>query len=518
MPKPTKKIINKKKKGGGHHAKGSTKNRSIDELCADADQAFLQDPNTAVQLYTVALHRLGAKQQSNGDSAVPLATDKSEYSLRRAEILEKRAEILVSLQEREKARDDYRSALHELLGNSGQSDEDQLTPPPPAVSTDRDFIARVAGLYLYVGQLSEGEDALKAYQYGIQCLEQTLQDSPPDSRDQISSAPFMDTPDYLMEEDEKMPTTQSEAATDGPLLLETRKQLAASYCSVGELYLTDLCFAPDAESNCERFVQLALSVYPGSSHDSTVSEPPTAQLIDALQTAASLRLSQSGAQKRLEAVSFMHQVYAQMRVGCEALSELVGIKEDSQQHPTAARELSNLPAVQELPSYEFRCQTAKQLLECCGLLRDEATPATLSAGESDDQLKCNPKTGPEARTGETSVTAAECSQAAVHVLGSLLAENDEVVEIWCLLGDAFALLDPPAPSLSRHYWSRAVEMLNVVHEGIVRDLRETTDQSESDAMEAEAEEISAQIEDLQFKISELPRDADDDDERMEEDS
>jgi tetratricopeptide (TPR) repeat protein len=517
MPKPTKKIINKKKKGGGHHAKGSTKNRSIDELCADADQAFLQDPNTAVQLYTVALHRLGAKQQSNGDSAVPLATDKSEYSLRRAEILEKRAEILVSLQEREKARDDYRSALHELL-NSGHEDQDQLAPPPPTAPTDRDFIARVAGLYLYVGQLSEGEDALKAYQYGIQCLERTLQDSLPDVGDQISSAQYMDTPDYLMEEDDKGPTKLSGSAPDEPLRLETRKQLAASYCSVAELYLTDLCFAPDAESNCERFVQLALSVYPGSSHDSTGSPPPTTQLIDALQTAASLRLSQSGALKRLEAVSFMHQVYAQMRVGCEALSELVGIKEDSQQHPSEARELSNLPAVQELPSYEFRCQTAKQLLECCGVLRDESTLTTLNAADSSDQLKCNPKTGVESLTRGTPVTAAECSQAAIHVLGSLLAENDEVVEIWCLLGDAFALLDPPTPSLSRHYWSRAVEMLKVVHEGIVRDLRETMDQSESDAMEAEAEEISAQIEDLQFKISELPRDADDDDERMEEDS
>ena len=41
----------------------------------------------------------------------------------------------------------------------------------------------------------------------------------------------------------------------------------------------------------------------------------------------------------------------------------------------------------------------------------------------------------------TPATKESCCEAAVQVLGSLLAENDEVIEIWYLMGCAFQALE-----------------------------------------------------------------------------
>lgn len=65
--------------------------------------------------------------------------------------------------------------------------------------------------------------------------------------------------------------------------------------------------------------------------------------------------------------------------------------------------------------------------------------------------------------------AVQCSDAAIQVLGSLLAQNDEVIEVWYLVGCAFAAasdLDAAA-----QYWGRTLEMLLKVKENLEMETR-----------------------------------------------
>ena len=38
-----------------------------------------------------------------------------------------------------------------------------------------------------------------------------------------------------------------------------KKQIAKAHCSIGELYLTDLCYDDDAETKCEEAINLAIA-------------------------------------------------------------------------------------------------------------------------------------------------------------------------------------------------------------------------------------------------------------------
>ena len=38
-----------------------------------------------------------------------------------------------------------------------------------------------------------------------------------------------------------------------------KKQIAKAHCSIGELYLTDLCYDDDAEKKCEEAINLAIA-------------------------------------------------------------------------------------------------------------------------------------------------------------------------------------------------------------------------------------------------------------------
>jgi hypothetical protein len=126
-----------------------------------------------------------------------------------------------------------------------------------------------------------------------------------------------------------------------------------------------------------------------------------------------------------------------------------------------------------LPDFEFRCQSAKLLLEC-GTHADE------------------------------SARKAECARAAVDVLGSLLAENDEVIEIWMLLGDAYAVLDENQEEreypLSVEYWERALEMLTTVQQTLEEEQTNCQSQEEEDEVQQELDQVLCQAEELRSKI------------------
>ena len=133
--------------------------------------------------------------------------------------------------------------------------------------------------------------------------------------------------------------------------------------------MTDLCYEEEAETQCESNLKLALTLN-AEDKDNTP---------DAEQTMASLRLSQ---QRGQEAVPYILNSYDRMKVGCVALSNLVGISQDENKKghieedcnvEEEAMELNEdeLKAGNSLPGFEFRCQTAKILLECANVLSEK---------------------------------------------------------------------------------------------------------------------------------------------------
>jgi tetratricopeptide (TPR) repeat protein len=242
-----------------------------------------------------------------------------------------------------------------------------------------------------------------------------------------------------------------------------RRQQSAAYCAIAELYLTDLCYEDDAEQECETAIQAALKII-----DPTDGEP----LVDSLQTMASLRLSQRRAQ---EATKFVLEAYEKMRCGCEALSALVGLQKNDEAS-TQAVELVDVDAANNLPSFEFRCQSAKILLECAAALKEENNEASKAPQQS-----------------------VQCSDAAIQVLGSLLAENDEVIEVWYLMGCAFeAASDLDAAA---QYWERTLDMLLKVKESLEMS-------SDDDEEQDELQDVNVQIEGIRKKLEETGREVD----------
>ena len=154
------------------------------------------------------------------------------------------------------------------------------------------------------------------------------------------------------------------------------------YCSIAELYMTDLCDYPSAETAACTCVETALKV-----------SPPN--MPDAYQAGCNLRLSQN---RGYEGCVMINAAYKMMEEGVQ-IQASGGDGELSEQQ---------MKAVEALPDYAFRTQTGKLLIEC----------ASGVEGVSDEERN-------------------EMGQKAVQVLGSCMAENDEIVETWFLLGCAF---------------------------------------------------------------------------------
>lgn len=255
--------------------------------------------------------------------------------------------------------------------------------------------------------------------------------------------------------------------------------------------MTDLCFEENAEQECESYVDSALKI------TDTDGEP----LVDALQTATSLRLSQS---RKEEAMKYILRVYDKMKTGCEALAKLVGLEDETSKR---AVELEEVDAADSLPSFEFRCQTAKLLLECAA--KDDGEEGNVvSNSNSNNQQKSNPA------SSEKEQEKQRCNRAAIQVLASLLAENDEVPECWYLLGCAFKATSNNESA--SYYWTRALEMLTEIQKNLEKELEEMgdtmeEDENENDELETELQSISCQMEEIRSKLEEI-----EDTEEMEE--
>ncbi|KAG7391344.1 hypothetical protein PHYPSEUDO_005293 [Phytophthora pseudosyringae] len=140
--------------------------------------------------------------------------------------------------------------------------------------------------YFYLSQLATGEEAEHYTAQGITFLQQEL---------------------------------QKHVDPSTPEALTIKKQICDALCSLGELYMTDLCDHEEAESRCEKYFQDAMKF------DVGLPEPT--------QALANLRLVQ---QNKEAADGLLEETYRRLNEGCDENS---------------------------LPSLEFRTALGKMLIE-----------------------------------------------------------------------------------------------------------------------------------------------------------
>ena len=438
-----------KSRNGSSGSGGKKPAPSLEDVLTQAESAMeMSDIDMAMKLFGYAVQVLRSRIHGTGDESVD---EQDKFTL--ANVLGKMGELKASCGDVEGARNDFLDAI-ELLGNQQEEATDMLQGDDGEcnLSTAQNCESK-AGLYLYLGQLSTGTEALTALRIGVSELQRTVSilDQLVASKDDEANGMDVDGELNLLNLKK--------------FRIETKRQLCSAYCSIGELYLTDLCEEPDAETSCEAALKAAVEIDESAQIESGPFESEIGpSQPDALQTMANLRLSQSRVSEALDCIM---KTYDRMKVGCEAMAGLVGLATDGKEgvQEARARELLEVDAASTLPEYGFRLQTAKIMLECTSLVDDE-----------------------------NNNTKGRCSESAIQVLGSLLAENDEVIEVWYLLGCAFMSCLPPNRDSARHYWENAIDMLTKAKEQI-----ELSDED----VACELEVIQSQLEEVAKKLGEL---------------
>uniref|UniRef100_A0A3B5Q248 Si:dkey-12j5.1 n=1 Tax=Xiphophorus maculatus TaxID=8083 RepID=A0A3B5Q248_XIPMA len=159
--------------------------------------------------------------------------------------------------------------------------------------------------YMYLGQIHSGQEAVDYYTRGIQVLLSVL---------------------------EKQETEAGAAGTtDENDEVPSRKDVSVAYCSLAEIYLTDLCMEEGAADKCREFIEKALQYH----HDNP----------EALQLMASYLFSTERNQE-----------------GKEYLLKSVGMWLPAQKQ-SAASSTTEEETQNEIPPYESRITTAKLLIE-----------------------------------------------------------------------------------------------------------------------------------------------------------
>jgi tetratricopeptide (TPR) repeat protein len=206
------------------------------------------------------------------------------------------------------------------------------------------------GKFMYLAQLQQGPDALERFQQGLGLLKRDL--------DSITSV------------------SNSIVASDHRVVM-LKRQLCTGFCSVAELWMSDLCFELNAEQQCDAALQAALEYGP---------ENP-----EALQAMASFRISQHRSD---DASKLMDQALAKLQI-FHSNDKDSDEDDDMMQITTSGPNDAAAAAAAAEPPFEFRVQTARLLLELN-----------------------RPKDS-------------------VPVLERLLREDDDVLEVWVLLAQAY---------------------------------------------------------------------------------
>ena len=186
-------------------AAAANKHVSINQLMETADASLAQfQIEAAMEQYNFA-----ARLLREGHGKLSSETNREECLLA---VLEKLGESKVSIGDREGALRDFREALN-ISEATSSSQSDKSSVATSALESQ-------SCLLFYIGQLSVGQEALHAYEEGIQRLETCLAKMDPDAMDESNCDNVDDT-------------RQATGVT------AIHQKLSNAYCTVAELYLTD---------------------------------------------------------------------------------------------------------------------------------------------------------------------------------------------------------------------------------------------------------------------------------------
>ncbi|XP_061676491.1 uncharacterized protein si:dkey-12j5.1 [Syngnathoides biaculeatus] len=163
--------------------------------------------------------------------------------------------------------------------------------------------------YMYLGQIHTGQEAVDYYSKGIQVLLSALDKQARTTDLAGAAAPVVEDPER-----------------------STMKDISVAYCSMAELYLTDLCMEEGAADKCKEFIDRALQNDPANP--------------EGLQLMASFLFSTEKNQEGKEYLLKSVRLWLPAQKPAEASSSL----EDDVQN--------------QLPPYESRITTVKLLVEC----------------------------------------------------------------------------------------------------------------------------------------------------------
>jgi tetratricopeptide (TPR) repeat protein len=446
------------------------------------------------------------------------------------DIYEKRAELYMELQQTDLALQDYQELLQLLQQEHQPPPSMSLQVPPfslsesPSVTTSTTTInatnetnlsnsstssvtnlLRQATVHMSMGQLSNADAALQSYQNGKQCLHTAL--TLIQSSFESLSSESVSHPDHTYGH------VDTTTASLPSLRDEIQQQYCRACCCIAELYLTDLCYSDNAEQLCEASLQESLSIIQTMSTESMTTN---IHCIETYQMIASLRFSQK---RNTEAHAYMKRVYEPMSVGCQALAILVGLRtktetDDDTDNPHMAVELTALEHVQSLPPIEFRISTSKLLLECAGTLPYYADP---NGATNDNPMDTHPVgvDDDDVRNGIATEQQQEYAVMAMDVIGSCLAEQDEMYECWILLGDAMIFLEKES---AWSYWNRALQILRPIQQQLQHELLENdhnndnmNENEENDPIQQQFDTIVMELDQLQERMDWAVRSGYDDD-------
>ncbi len=209
-------------------------------------------------------------------------------------------------------------------------------------SKARDVFLRLAetcpgegGLWMYLGQLEEGLSALNYFKKGTDALQASYDNNNLPDNEKIGLS----------------------------------RELSCAYCSIAELYMSDLCFEPNAESQCEKYLELANLI---------CEDNP-----QALQGMANLRINQCKPDLALPLIlrtsSIIEQIMSQLS-GCNLDDDLDDVQMEQNDVETTMGELEEL-----LPPFDFCLSTCRILFELNEFTRARSLLELLAA-ENDEMV------------------------------------------------------------------------------------------------------------------------------------
>ncbi|BHF84577.1 hypothetical protein SprV_0902772800 [Sparganum proliferum] len=191
------------------------KHLSPKELLKKATKATDEfEPQQALNCYKAALAKLDS-QTPSADSA----DEAAEHLSMTLQCLQSSAFILLELGRAEEAQ----KLLHRAV----------------SLSPDEGYEK-----YMYLAQLSEKKDAVDLYLRGISVVNAAIENTP-DVAPQVATAT------------EKGDEEVVETPPPPPTKTELKRALSNAYCAIAEIYMTDLCDEPDAETECLAAVESA---------------------------------------------------------------------------------------------------------------------------------------------------------------------------------------------------------------------------------------------------------------------